>query len=123
MMDDLRIECKGKMGGIWDSFELILGRRLSRERGVMGKSPDAFVFYAERLSIGRRVVFTYHDDVKARLAQFFKGKGDSSEMPEGELKRIRQSLAEDLLERRSENDFGYFTILEGGSLARELDPK
>ena len=122
VMDDLRIECKGKMGGIWDSFELILGRRLSRERGVMGPSPEAFVFVAERLSDGRRVVFAYHDDVKAKLARFFDARVNPDELPAGEMKRIRQELVGGLLARRNANDFGYFTVLEGASLAQGSGP-
>ncbi|AKJ64842.1 hypothetical protein L21SP4_01599 [Kiritimatiella glycovorans] len=114
LMDDLRIECKGKMGGIWDAFELILGRRLSRERGVLGPSPKAMVFFAERLSDGKRIVFTYDDDTKARLQRFFEGKTNPGTLPKDEMSQIRQGLVKDLLGRHARKDYSYFMILNGG---------
>jgi hypothetical protein len=115
VMDDFRIECKGKMGGVWDTFELILGRRLSRERGTLGPSPEAFVFVAERLSDAKRVVFTYSDEFKARLGQFFKGKFKSGEVTADEMRRLRQGIVKDLLTRHGAGDFSYFVVLDGGA--------
>jgi hypothetical protein len=114
LMDDLRVECKGKMGGIWDAFELILGRRISRERGVMGPSPEAMVFFAERLSDGKRVVFTYSDDIKARLERFFEGKTNPGALSKEEMSRVRQGLVTDVLGRYDRKDYGYFKVIEGG---------
>jgi hypothetical protein len=113
LMNDLRIESKGKMGGIWDAFDLILGRRLPRERGVMGPSPDAMVFFAERLSDGKRIVFTYDDDTKARLQRFFEGKTNPGALPKDEMSQLRQGLVKDLLGRHARKDLGYFRILDG----------
>jgi len=115
LMDDLRIECKGKMGGIWDAFELILGRRLSRERGVMGPSPDAFVFFAERLSDGRRIVFTYTEEIKARLARFFQGKINADPASKDEMRNVRQELFAEVMALHARKDTSYFRVLESGA--------
>jgi hypothetical protein len=112
VMEDFRIGSKAKMGGVWDALELVLGRRLSREHAVSGPSPDAFVFTAERLSDGRRIVFTYSDDFKKRLARFFEGMKNSDKISESEFQRIRTAVLRELITRHAHKDYGYFVILK-----------
>jgi hypothetical protein len=110
VMDDFRIACKARMGGIWFPFELILGRKLSREGATGGFSAESLVFTAERISGGRRITFTYSDAIKERIEQFFQSRKNRA--PEDEIERIRKDVVEELVARRSNNDTGYFVILE-----------
>jgi hypothetical protein len=112
VMEDFRIGSKAKMAGVWDALELVLGRRLSRDHAVSGPSPDAFVFTAERLSDGRRIVFTYSDDFKKRLTGFFEGMKNSDKISESEFQRIRTAVLRELITRHAHKDYGYFVILK-----------
>lgn len=112
VMGDFRIETEAKMDGIWNAFDLILGSRLSRESAADSPSPEAFVFTAERLSDGKKIVFTYSDDFKKRLVRFFEGKGNPDLVPEKEFQVIRKSILAELINRHAAGDCGYFVILE-----------
>jgi hypothetical protein len=53
------ISTKTTMGGVWDMWDLCFGKRLSREEAEFGIAPKAYVFTAERLSNGHKIVFAY----------------------------------------------------------------
>ncbi|MGD9160741.1 MAG: hypothetical protein PVG39_20150 [Desulfobacteraceae bacterium] len=112
VMEDFRIETRAKMDGVWDAFELILGQRLSHDRADKGPSPEAFVFTAQRLSDGKKIVFTYSDDFRKRLAGFFKGKNNPDLVPEKEFQAIRSDILKELITRHGCGDSGYFVTIE-----------
>lgn len=111
-VNDFRISTKTKMGGVWDTWDLYFGKRLSREDAEFGIVPKAYVFTAERLSNGHKIVFTYSKTLNEEITHLGAAKKSPEKFSKGEFQKIKKSLITTLLTRRAENDFGYFEIVE-----------
>ena len=110
--NDFTISTKTKMGGVWDMWDLYFGKRLSRENAEFGIAPKAYVFTAERISGGHKLVFAYSKSLAEDIKHLGAAQQHPENFPAGEFQKVKKSLITTLLTRRAENDFGYFEIIE-----------
>ena len=110
--DDFTIGTKTKMGGVWDTWDLYFGKRLSRKSAEFGIAPKAYVFTAERLSNGHKVVFAYSTSLAEDIKHLGAAKQTPENFPKGEFSKTKKTFITALLTRRANNDFGYFEVLE-----------
>jgi hypothetical protein len=112
LTNDFTISTKTKMGGVWDTWDLYFGKRISREEAEFGIAPKAYVFKAERLSNGHKIVFTYDKSLAEEIKHLGAAKKTPDKFPKGEFRKAKKSFITTLLTRRANNDFGYFDIVE-----------
>ena len=110
--NNFTISTKTKMGGVWDTWDLYFGKRLSRENAEFGIVPKAYVFTAERLSDGHKLIFAYSKSLAEEIKQLGSAQQHPENFPAGEFQKVKKSLITTLFTRRAENDFGYFEIVE-----------
>jgi hypothetical protein len=109
---DFSIRTKAKMGGIWDMWDVAMGKRLDRSGADYTTiTPEALVFSAARRSNGRRIVFAFSKTLSGELEHMGKVQRKPEDFPEHELDRLKKALITKLLTRRSKEDFGYFEVM------------
>jgi hypothetical protein len=109
---DFTIGAKTTMGGVWDTWDLYFGKRLSREEAEFGITPKAYVFTAERLSNGHKIVFAYSKSLAEEIEHLGAAKKTPDNFPAGEFSKAKKTFITALLHQRAINDFGYFNVLE-----------
>lgn len=110
--DDFTISTKTAMGGVWDTWDLYFGHRLSRENAKFGIVPKAYLFTAERRSNGHKIVFAYSKSLAEAIEHLGAAKKTPAEFPKGEFSKAKKTFITALLTQRAKNDFGYFEVLE-----------
>jgi hypothetical protein len=110
--DDFSVTSKATMGGVWDALDLIFGRELPRAGATLSHTPDALVFTAVCRGKERRIVFGFAEEYHERIARFFDAKMHPDKYPDGEFKRVKNSLIRDFLRRRARGDTGYFVTVK-----------
>ncbi|MDY0094024.1 MAG: hypothetical protein RBT80_15120 [Candidatus Vecturithrix sp.] len=111
-VNDFTITTKTKMGGVWDTWDMCFGKRLSRQGAEFGIAPKAYVFTAERLSSGHKLVFAYSKTLSEEIKHLGEAQQKPENFPDQEFQKVKQSLITTLLTRRSQGDFGYFEVVE-----------
>jgi hypothetical protein len=109
---DFTISTKTKMGGVWDTWDLYFGHRLSRETAEFGIAPKAYVFTAERRSNGHKLVFTYSKSLAEEIKHLGAAKKTPEKFPKGEFRKAKKTFITAVLTQRANNDFGYFDVVE-----------
>jgi hypothetical protein len=109
---EFTISTKTQMGGVWDTWDLYFGHRLSREAAEFGIAPKAYVFTAERPSNGHKIVFAYSKSLAEDIKHLGAAKKTPENFPKGEFSKAKKMFITALLTQRADNDFGYFEVLE-----------
>jgi hypothetical protein len=111
-MQDFVITTKTKMGGVWDTWDLYFGRHLSRETAEFGIAPKAYVFTAEQLSTGHKIVFAYSKTLAESIKHIGAAKSTPDKFPKGEFSTAKKAFITALLTQRAHADTGYFSVIE-----------
>ena len=109
---DFTISTQTTMGGVWDTWDSYFGHRLSRENAKFGIVPKAYMFTAERLSNGHKIVFSYSQSLAEEITHLGAAKKTPEVFPRGEFSKAKKTFITALLTQRANNDFGYFDVLE-----------
>jgi hypothetical protein len=94
---------------MWD---LYFGQRISREEAEFGIAPKAYVFTAERVSNGHKIVFAYSKSLAEDITHLGAAKKTPEDFPKGEFSKAKKMFITALLTQRANNDFEYFKVLE-----------
>lgn len=111
-LDEFTITTSLGMGGLWDTWELCLGRHLEDQTIPADPTVKGPIFEAQSRARGSKIVFTYSPGMRQLAGRLGAIKRCPGDFAEGELARVKQEVVRTLLQRRAQGDYGYFQVLE-----------
>ena len=103
--DDFKMRAKGKMcSGVWDMYSIYFGKEIKREK-IEDTNIERLTFFAERLSTGKKIAFTYKTAAFPNVDKIFLIKANPRQFRNIDFKSLKREAIVELL---SAEDFSYF---------------